>query len=122
MRAEGDVQRAEVELPPEALPARAVFFCDEGTEVFAPVVDPGDGARSEGLRVLRATAGADALTLTFDGLAGREYTLIARTPRTLGEAAGVVVRRLDRGRFELRVLFEGSPGAYVRRALTLPLS
>jgi glycogen debranching enzyme len=122
MRREGDVQRAEVELAADALPARVVFFCDEGTEVSAPVTDPAAGARSEGVRVLRAAAENDALRLTVEGVAGREYALTVRTPHTVGEAGGVAVRRLDRGRFELRVRFEGSAGAYVRRVLALPLS
>jgi glycogen debranching enzyme len=122
MRREGDVQWVEVELAAAALPARVVFFCDEGTDVFAPALDPAPGAASQGLRILRATAEAGALQLTLEGLAGREYTLIARTPRTVGEAGGAVVRRLDPGRFELRVRFDGERGRYVRRALSLPLS
>ncbi|HVR71758.1 MAG TPA: GH116 family glycosyl hydrolase [Vicinamibacteria bacterium] len=122
MRREGDVQRAEVELPAEALPARVVFFCDEGTETFIPVVDPAEGAASEGLRILRATAGKGALALTVEGIAGREYPLTLRTPRTVSAASGAALRRLDRGHWELRVRFEGADGRYVRRALTLPLS
>jgi glycogen debranching enzyme len=122
MRREGDVQRAEVELPPEALPARVVFFCDEGTDVFVPVTEPLPGAASEGLRVLRASAEGDLLHLTLEGLAGREYPLTVRTPRTVGEAESVPVRRLEPGRFQVRVRFEGAAGHYVRRVVTLPLS
>jgi glycogen debranching enzyme len=122
MRREGDVQRAEVELPADALPARVVFFCDEGTEVSAPVVEPAEGARSEGLRVVRAAAEGDALQLTLEGMAGREYALHVRTARTPREAPGAAVRRLERGSFEVRVRFEGAAGRYLRRALTLPLS
>jgi hypothetical protein len=122
IRREGDVQRAEVELPADALPARVVFYVDEGTEVSAPVTDPAAGARSEGLRVLRAAAEEGALRLTIEGVAGREYTLAVRTPRTLNETVGATVRRVAAGRWELRVRFEGAPGQYVRRALSLPLS
>jgi hypothetical protein len=122
MRREGDVQRATIELPAEALPARVVFFCDEGTDVFVPPADPAPGAASEGLRVLRAAADGDALQLVLEGLPGREYVLFARTPRTLGETAGVAVRRLEPGRFEARVRLEGPTGRYVRRTVTLPLS
>ena len=84
--------------------------------------DPLPGAASEGLRVLRAAAEGDALQLVLEGLPGREYVLFARTPRTLGEAAGVSVRRTEPGRFEARLRFEGPPGRYVRRTVTLPLS
>jgi glycogen debranching enzyme len=122
MQREGDLQRAVLELPPDALPARVVFFCDEGTDVFAPVVDPQPGAASEGLRILRAAAEGDALQLVLDGVAGREEVLHVRTPRTVGEAAGATVRRTEPGRFEVRVRFEGTAGRYVRRTLTLPLS
>ena len=52
----------------------------------------------------------------------REYALTLRTPRTVGAAAGAAVRRLEAGRWELRVGFEGPAGAYVRRTLSLPLS
>jgi glycogen debranching enzyme len=121
-RREGDVQRVQVELPADALPARVVFFCDEGTDVFAPVTDPQPGASSEGLRILRAAPDADGLHLTLEGLGGREYALTVRTPRNVGEAGGTPVRRLEPGRWQVTVRFEGPPGRYVRRALTLPLS
>jgi glycogen debranching enzyme len=122
MRREGDVQRAVLELPADALPARVVFFCDEGTDVFAPAPDPEPGAASAGLRILRAAAEGEMLQLLLDGVAGREHVLFVRTPRTVGEAAGVAVRRTDPGRWEVRVRFEGTGGRYVRRALALPLS
>lgn len=122
MRREGDVQRAEIELPADALPARVVFFCDEGTDVAAPVTEPVHGAASEGVRILRAAAENGALRLTLEGVTGREYTLTLRTPRNVGEAEGATLRRLEPGRWEIRVRFEGAPGRYVRRALTLPLS
>ena len=122
MRTEGDVQHAEVELPADALPARVVFFCDEGTEAWAPVVEPAPGATSSGLRVLRATAEGATLRLVLEGLAGREYPLHVRTPRTLGETPGVSAARGEGGRWSLRVRFEGEGEGYVRRTVVLPLS
>jgi hypothetical protein len=122
MQREGDVQKAVLELPPDALPARVVFFCDEGTDVFAPVPAPRAGAASEGLRILRAAAEGEALQLVLDAVAGREQVLFVRTPRTVGEAQGAAVRRVEPGRWEVRVRFEGPAGRYVRRTLALPLS
>jgi hypothetical protein len=122
MRREGDVLHAEVELPADARTARVVFFCDEGTEAYAPVVDPPPGAASEGLRVLRAGAQSDALRLVVEGLPGREYLLHVRTPKNLGGAPDAAVSRLENGRWALRLRLAGDGRAYVRRSLVLPLS
>jgi hypothetical protein len=47
--------------------------------------------------------------------------MLARSPRRLQGAPGVVVRPAERGAFTLEVAFEGSPEAFVRRELVLPL-
>ena len=122
MRRLGDVQHAEVELPADALPARVVFFCDEGTEVYVPVAAPAPGASSEGLRVLRATAEPGALRLVLEGRAGREYVAHVRTPKAVGEVPGAAVARGEGGRHTLRVRFEGTGDGYRRLSLVLPLS
>jgi hypothetical protein len=121
MRAVGDVQRAEVELTLPAAGARVAFDCDEGTEVFAPAEPPARGASSRGLRVLRARAEGGALQLTLEGLAGRSYRLGVRTPRALAPPAGVTLSPGASGALELDIPFEGAPGAYVRRQLSVPI-
>jgi glycogen debranching enzyme len=121
MRRAGDVQHAEVEVPADALPARVVFFCDEGTEAYVAAVEPAPGARSEGLRLLRASAEGGALRLVLEGLPGRDYVVNLRTPRTVGAAEGIEPARTEPGRWSLRVRFDGGPG-YVRRTVVLPLS
>jgi hypothetical protein len=122
VRRQGDVQQVQVELPADALPARVVFFCDEGTEAYAPVVYPRPGASSEGLRLLRATAEPGALRLVVEGVPGREYTVHLRTTKDVGQADGAAVTRVEPGRSTLRLRFQGAEGAYVRRSLLLPLS
>jgi hypothetical protein len=116
MRAAGDGQRAEVQLPLPPAGVRVVFACEEGTEVFAEPEPLARGAASQGLRVLRARAEGGALHLVLEGLAGRSYRLGVRSPRELASAAGVTASK-----GALLVGFAGADGAYVRRELTLPL-
>ncbi len=118
----GDVQQAEVSVasPPAAL--EVSFEYDEGTDVHAEVEVPLPGARSEGLRVLRARAEGNALRLVLEGRAGRTYTLRARSPRRLGSVPGVTVRALGALDQELQVKFDGPGDDYVRRELTVPLA
>jgi glycogen debranching enzyme len=117
----GDVQRVEVTVasPPDV--TEVVYEYDEGTDVLAGAVAPLPGARSEGLRVLRARADGGTLRLLLEGRAGRTYTLRARSPRRLGGAAGVTVRALGGLDQELQVRFEGTDGEYVQRQLDLGL-
>jgi hypothetical protein len=92
----GDVQRARVTVPVvagsvAASAVRVAFTHDEGTEVYAPIEPPARGASSEGLRILRARAASGALHLVVEGLAGRTYAVGVRSPRSVGEVAGVKV-------------------------------
>lgn len=117
----GDVQRAEVAL--DAAPARTelVFAYDEGTDVYARAEASEPGARSQGLRILRSRVDARMLRLTLEGHTGRSYPLRVRTPRSLGEAAGLTVKRAGDGDWDLRISFEGPQEGYVRRELAVPL-
>lgn len=116
----GDVQRAEVVVDNAPENIEAVFTYDEGTDVYVQTPTLKPGAHSEGLRVLRARADANALRLTLEGRGGRSYALRVRTPRRLGES-GVTAKQIDGGDYELLVAFDGTPGIYGRRELTIPL-
>ena len=115
----GDVQRVEVS--GRGPRSRVVLEYDEGTEVVVPVVVPAPGARSEGLRVLRARPEGAALHLVLEGRGGRRYTLRVRSPRRLGGAAGVTVRAQGRGEWGVETTFEGPKDLYQRREMALPL-
>ncbi|MBA2647673.1 MAG: amylo-alpha-1,6-glucosidase [Pyrinomonadaceae bacterium] len=116
----GDIQRAEVVVDNAPENIEAVFTYDEGTDVYVQTPPLKPGAHSEGLRVLRARADANALRLTLEGRGGRSYALCVRTPRRLGES-GVTAKQIDGGDYELLVAFDGTPGIYGRRELTIPL-
>ena len=120
-KAEGDVQRVEVDVPAGgAAPRRIVFAYDEGTDVFTHIALPDAGSTSEGLRILRSRVEGGALRLVLEGRTGRSYHVGVRTPRRLGNAPGVTVTPSARGA-ELLVSFEGAGGGYVRRSIVLPL-
>jgi hypothetical protein len=110
-----------VSLPGVSARAQIVFAYDEGTDVYARAEASEPGARSAGLRILRARAEGQVLRLVLEGRGGRSYTLRARTPRILGSGAGATVKRTADRDWELRVAFEGSTDAYVRRELSLTL-
>jgi glycogen debranching enzyme len=117
----GDIQRAEVSLDLARPVTEIVFVYEEGTDVYLERAPLTPGQRSEGLRVLRARADAEALRLTLEGRGGRSYDLRVRTPHALGGAEGAKVED-DGGRDpRLVVTFDGPPDAYARRELTLPL-
>lgn len=118
----GDVQRAEVTLTVAAPETEIIFNYAAGTDVYYEHPMPLPGAQNEGLRILRSAADASALRLTLEGLAGRSYELRVRTPRQLGKAAGITITNDGDGDPRLVVSFDGAtPGAYVRRELTIPL-
>jgi glycogen debranching enzyme len=117
----GDVQRAEVTLEGGPPTAEIVFALEEGTDVYSRAEAPVPGARSEGLRVLRARAEAGGLHLRLEGRGGREYPLRVRTPRMIASAPGAAATRAGPSDWEVRVSFEGTPETYVRRDLVLPL-
>ena len=120
-KAEGDVQRIEVDVPAGgAAPRRIVFAYDEGTDVFTRISVPDAGSASEGLRVLRSRVEGGALHLVVEGRAGRSYRIGVRTPRRLGNAPGVTVTPSPRGA-DLLVSFGGAGAQYVRRSIVLPL-
>lgn len=121
VKVEGDVQRAVVAADVAGARTQIVIRYDEGTDAYLRPEAPATGARSEGLRILRSRAEKGALRLRLEGLAGRSYALRVRSPRRLEGAAGTTVRALAGRDFEVTVGFEGQPGAYVRRDLTLPL-
>jgi hypothetical protein len=114
----GDVQRAEVTLDATGARTEVVLTYDEGTDVFLDHEPAAPGAESRGLRVLRSRADGQALRLLLDGRGGETYTLSVRTPRAVGAAAGIEVRRRGRD-WELRIPFVGE--GYVRREVAVPL-
>jgi glycogen debranching enzyme len=115
----GDVQRAEVVVDGVGT-TEIVFAYDEGTDVYVRAEAPAPGARSQGLRVLRARAEGSALNLSLEGLGGHSYALFLRTPRRPGAARGVTVEKAGRD-WELHVVFDGPSDTYVRRDVGLPL-
>ena len=119
-RAEGDIQRVEVEVPAGAAVRRLEIQYDEGSDAFTRIELPEAGATSAGLRLLRARAEPGALRLTLEGRGGRAYAVGVRTPHTVGAVAGVSVTPSARGA-DLTVAFEGASGDYVRRTIVLPL-
>ncbi len=116
----GDAQRASVSFDVGSESVEIVFRYDEGTDVYIEPEMLAPGARSQGLRILRSSADAAGLRLALEGLGGRSYILLARSPRQLGETAGVRVRTNSSSNQELLVQFEGPPETYVRRELTIP--
>jgi glycogen debranching enzyme len=120
-KAEGDVQRVEVDVPAGgATPRRIVFAYDEGTDVFTHIALPDAGSTSEGLRILRSRVEGGGLRLVVEGRTGRSYHVGVRTPRRLDSAPGVTVTASARGA-DLLVSFEGVAGGYARRSIVLPL-
>jgi glycogen debranching enzyme len=99
-----------------------VFRYDEGTGVYVDIPDLREGARSEGLRILRARADARTLQLTVEGRGNRTYVVGVRTPRRLGTVEGVTVGTSARGDPQLRIRFDGPPDEYVRREIAVPLA
>jgi glycogen debranching enzyme len=115
----GDVQRVEV--PGRGPLSRMGLTYDEGTEVVGPVVAPGAGDRSEGLRVLRARPDGSKLLLLLEGRGGRTYAFRVRSPRRPGSAPGATVRGAGPGEWGVGVTFEGPDDGYRRREVVLPL-
>jgi len=120
-RALGDVQRVEVTVEAASARTEIVFALDEGTDAYAPAEAAEPGARSQGVRMLRSRAEGSSLRLILEGRAGRSYVLRVRTPRTLGEVAGVSAKKRTDGDYELTVPFAGTGDAYVRREVVIPL-
>ena len=121
LKSNGDVQRAEVNLEATGPSVEAVFTYTEGTDVYLVPENLKPGAQSEGLRILRVRATTDALRLLLEGLGGRTYEFRARTPYRLGQASGVTIEAESGSDPKLAVSFEGTPNAYARRELVIPL-
>ncbi len=118
----GDVQRVTTTIEGNWQQLRVVFEYDAGTEAYVSAATPEVGARSTGLRLLRATAAGDSLRLSLQGLGGRQYRLWVRSPRTPQPQPGVTVRPAGAGVWELGVAFEGPADEYVARDLVLALA
>ena len=121
VKVEGDVQRAVVVADIVRDRTEVVIQYAEGTDAYLQAEAPATGARSEGLRILRSRAENGALHLRLEGLGGRTYTLRVRSPKRVEGGAAATVRPLGSRDFEVAVAFEGQPGSYVRRDLTLPV-
>jgi len=105
---EGDVQRARVSIDRPALPLRLDITLDPGTDVLVPIVAPVAGAESEGLRILRVTPDRDAVTLRVEGRGQRSYT-VTLYRHGVPQPTPISIR------------FDGSPDAYIRRDVRIPL-
>ena len=127
-RGDGQRVRVRVDDPPERV--AVVVTHTPGTEVYVRRMPAPEGARNEGLRVLRARAVTGTLDgssegrvldLVVEGLGGRAYTLYVRTPHRITGGEGVTVTEAAHGDKALTIAFDGPSGTYVRRALRLPL-
>ena len=114
------MQLVEVRTNLEADGADITIRYDEGTDVYNAPQPLVAGATSEGLRVLRSRADANALHLLLEGLAGRTYTLGVRTGKRLGTTKGVQVQQASTGDAQISVAFDGPSGAYAQREITIP--
>jgi glycogen debranching enzyme len=118
----GDVQFVEVEVSSPRADTVVEFSYRGGSDVYVETATPAVGARSEGLRILRSRADANALRLLLEGRAGRTYDLFLRTPRQPGAVAGgTMVRGSGRDPI-IRVAFEGEGPEYIRREVVIALS
>jgi glycogen debranching enzyme len=117
----GDVQQAVVRIEVSLTSTEIVYAYDEGTDVYLETENLKPGAQSQGLRILRSHAEADALHLTLEGLGGHSYTLHVRTPSQLGEIDGATIKTEPRSDPQLLVAFDGPVDTYVRRELIIPL-
>ncbi len=118
----GDVERPEIRIAPPDDDMQIVIRLKPGTRVFVAYEMPEEGARSQGLRVLRARTEGGTLDLLLEGMAGRSYTLYARTPRRIEAADGVRVVQSGDGGSTLIVDFAADGNGPVRRHLRLALS
>jgi hypothetical protein len=116
----GDIQRPTVEWSQGTSEAEIVFAVGGGTDVYVMQHESIPGDRNRGLRILRSRTSAASLDLTLEGLAGHEYTLYAKSPRTVGSASGATVTPKADSIFEIDVKFSG-PEGYVLREISLPL-
>jgi glycogen debranching enzyme len=117
----GDVQTVEFAVEVRA-PVDVRIAYEEGSDVYVDFDPPAPGARSQSLRVLRSTAGAGALRLLLEGLAGRTYDLRLKTPAAVNTSEDFEATRAGPDEYRIRVTFPASGTGYVRRELVIPLS
>jgi hypothetical protein len=117
----GDRLFAEVIVPNASPSDELIFTYDEGTDVYFETEPLRQGARSQGLRVLRSRAGTDALELVLEGIGGRSYQLKVRSPRALAglKDAQATADKSGTGQ-QLTITFDGPAGQYIRRELSIP--
>ncbi len=117
----GDVQRVATTVEGDWRELRVRFEYDEGTEAYVSAETPEAGARSAGLRLLRARAEGHVLRLSLQGLGGHSYPLRVRSPRAPQAQDGVTVKPAGAGVWEVGVGFEGAADQYVARDLALAM-
>jgi glycogen debranching enzyme len=117
----GDIQRVEVVLPHAGPRAEVIVEHTGGTDAYIHPEAPGAGARSEGMRLLRSRAEAEALRLVLEGRASHTYTLAVRSPRVVSGTPGVTVKASGARTWTVTVAFDGPGDAYKRRDVSLGL-
>jgi hypothetical protein len=120
-RVTGDVQRVEISLTADQPTVNIVYLYDDGTEVFAHPEKLTPGARNKGLRILRSRSAANSMQLLLEGLGGNSYGLHIRSPKQIGVITGATKESSTGDVTRLVVPFDGPPGKYVRKELTVPL-
>lgn len=117
----GDVQFIEVDIAAPRADTVVDFSYRGGSDVYIETPTPSAGARSEGLRILRSRADANALRLLLEGRAGKTYDVLLRTPRQPGAVeGGTLVREPGRDPI-IRVIFQGEGPEYIRREVIVSL-
>jgi glycogen debranching enzyme len=117
----GDVQREQVTVEPRRDVTQVVFSVDEGTDVYAEPRSVESGGVNDGLRIIHARPGAAALNLTVEGRGGRAYVVTVRSPRRIGDVAGVRLLEPTAGEQRMEIQFSGPAEEYVRREIAIPL-
>jgi hypothetical protein len=120
---EGDRHRFSVRVDFREARAAVRVTVREGSDVYRTIERAPAGATNRGLRILRSRAGDEGLLLRVEGLAGRREVVRLTSPRKLAGNLPAGVRLVPGpGDPALEIAFDGSPGDYVRRDLTLPLT
>jgi hypothetical protein len=123
----GEVQRVRLAADLAARPVTIRIAYEGGTEVFVRHERPDPGGRSEGLRIVRARAGADSLDLVLEGVPQRDYQIgiVGRQVRAVEGVQVVPAQAVLPGSAGSQVAyirFQGTPGTYVRREVSLPFT
>ena len=117
----GDVQRPGLEAALRNPRTRIVVRYEPGTEAWVRPVPAAAGARSGGLRILRARGEEGGLRLVLEGRGGSRYALGVRSPRRPRSVAGLTVRPAESGTWTVEVTFDGPSEGYLRREVVLPV-